>query len=164
MSASSRGDRRHSLHAVLDWVARRTMTVVGGPARFRIIAMLAGVLSLVAADQGTVGAVGVEIKQSLGVTNTELGSLTGVSSAAGALAVLPVGVLTDRIRRVRFLAVCLALWSLAMLVGGLADSFSWLLLSRVVLGVLTAAAGPTVVSLVGDFFSSAERVRIYGFI
>ncbi|WP_433436199.1 MFS transporter [Nonomuraea sp. CA-141351] len=126
--------------------------------------MLACVLALVTADQGTVGAVGVEIKQSLGITNTELGSLTAVSSAAGALAVLPVGVLTDRVRRVRFLTGCIALWSLAMLVGGLADSLSWLLLSRVAVGALTAAAGPTVVSLVGDFFPAAERGRIYGFI
>ncbi|MFC4010097.1 MFS transporter [Nonomuraea purpurea] len=164
MSAYS-GDERHRLmHAVLDWAARRTMIVVGGPARFRVIAMLACVLALVAADQGTIGAVGPQIKQSLGITNTELGSLSAVTAAAGALAVLPIGVLTDRVRRVRFLTVCVGLWSVAMLLGGLADSLTWLLLSRAALGALTAAGGPTVVSLVGDFFPAAERARIYGFI
>ncbi|SDL96326.1 Predicted arabinose efflux permease, MFS family [Nonomuraea jiangxiensis] len=152
------------MRAVLDRATRRASIVVGGQARLRVIALLAGVLSLVAADLGTVGAVGVEIKQSLGLSNAGLGSLIAVPSAAGALAVLPVGVLTDRLHRVRFLATCIVLWSLAMVVGGLADSLSWLLLSRVALGALTAAAGPTVASLVGDFFPPGERGRIYGFI
>ncbi|MEU0478198.1 MFS transporter [Streptosporangium sp. NPDC006013] len=163
------GGKRHTeggglVRAVVDWAVRRMAAVVGGPARFRIIVLLGCVLALVAADQATVGAVGVEVKRSLGITNTELGSLSAVSSGAGALAVLPVGVLTDRARRVRILAVSLAVWSLAMLVSGLADSFLWLLLSRLALGAVTAAAGPTIASLVGDFFPAAERGRIYGFI
>ncbi|MET7332691.1 MFS transporter [Nonomuraea sp. NPDC005650] len=138
--------------------------MVGGPARFRVIAMLACVLALVTADQGTIGAVGLEIQRSMGLTNTELGSLSAVSSAAGAAAVLPFGVLTDRINRVRFLTACIALWSLAMIAGGLADSLAWLLCSRIAVGALTAAAGPSVISLVGDFFPASERGRIYGFI
>ncbi|MER6945923.1 MFS transporter [Nonomuraea sp. NPDC000554] len=168
MSANPGGKRHGESHgpvrAVVDWATQRMMAMVGGPARFRVIVLLAGVLALVAADQATVGAVGMEVKRSLGITNTQLGSLSAVSSGAGALAVLPVGVLTDRTRRVRILAVSIALWSLAMLVGGMAESIQWLLLSRVALGAVTAASGPTVASLVGDFFPTAERGRIYGFI
>src|SRR5581483_7109978 len=43
-------------------------------------------------------------------------------------------------------------------------NFDQLLLARVALGGVTAAAGPFVASLVGDFFDSSERGRVYGFI
>lgn len=152
------------MRAAVAWAARWVIGAVGGPARFRIIAVLAGVLALDAADKGTVGAVAPELKESLGISNTELGSLTAVSSASAALAVIPVGVLADRVRRVRLLAASIVLWVLAMLAGGLADSYQWLLLSRLALGAVSATAGPTLSSLIGDFFPPGERARVYGFI
>ena len=42
--------------------------------------------------------------------------------------------------------------------------FGELLLARVFLGGVTAAAGPMVASLVGDYFPASERGRIYGYI
>ncbi|GLW07249.1 hypothetical protein Misp01_23790 [Microtetraspora sp. NBRC 13810] len=152
------------LRRSVDCAVRRMAAVVGGRARLRVIALLAGVLALDAADRGAVGAVAVQLRQDLGVTNTQLGSLTAVSSGMGALACLPVGVLTDRVRRVRLLVVSIAVWCVAMAVSGLADSYLWLLLSRLALGAVTATAGPTLASLVGDYFPPAERGRIYGFI
>ncbi|MFF4123390.1 MFS transporter [Microbispora rosea] len=152
------------VRAAVAWAARWLTGAVGGPARFQIIAVLACVLALDAADKGTVGAVAVELKESLGISNTELGSLTAVSSASAALAVIPVGVLTDRVRRVRLLTAGVMLWVLAMLAGGLADSYQWLLLSRLALGAVSATAGPTLSSLIGDFFPPGERARVYGFI
>jgi MFS family permease len=56
------------------------------------------------------------------------------------------------------------LWAVAMLWGATASSFGELLLSRLALGAVTAAAGPIVASLVGDYFPSRERGRIYSFI
>ncbi|MEU6414728.1 MFS transporter [Microbispora sp. NPDC046933] len=160
MSAKPRG----LVRAAVDRAARWVTGAVGGPARFQVIAILACVLALDAADKGTVGAVAVELKESLGITNTGLGSLTAVSSASAALAVIPVGVLTDRVRRVRLLAASVVLWVLAMLAGGLADSYQWLLLSRLALGAVSATAGPTLSSLIGDFFPPGERAQVYGFI
>jgi MFS family permease len=43
-------------------------------------------------------------------------------------------------------------------------TFGRLLLARVLLGGVTAAAGPIVASLVGDWFAPSERGRIYGYI
>ena len=51
-----------------------------------------------------------------------------------------------------------------MLWSATASSFGQLLLTRACLGAVTAAAGPVVASLVGDWFPGAERGRIYGFI
>jgi len=49
-----------------------------------------------------------------------------------------------------------------MVVGGLASSYEWLLASRVALGAVTATAGPTVASLIGDLFPPGERAGTWG--
>jgi MFS family permease len=87
-----------------------------------------------------------------------------VSLIVGAGAALFVGVLVDRIRRVRLLAVSVVLWSMATFAGGLAGSYSQLLLSRLALGAVAATAGPAIASLTGDYFPARERVRVYGYI
>jgi uncharacterized membrane protein YedE/YeeE len=43
-------------------------------------------------------------------------------------------------------------------------TFGELLVTRLLLGGVTAAAGPLVASLVGDYFAASERGRIYGYI
>ncbi len=56
------------------------------------------------------------------------------------------------------------LWGIAMLWSATASSFDELLWTRLFLGAVTASAGPMVASLVGDWFGSWERGRIYGVI
>lgn len=160
LPASGRRFVRTTADRAREWLT----ALLGGPVRVRIILILACVLALDAADKGTVGAVGPELRQSLGISNTELGALTAVSSGVGALAAIPVGMLTDRVNRVRLLSISIALWSGAMVLSGLAGSFLWLLLARLALGAVTATAGPTLASLIGDYFPASERGRIYGFI
>jgi predicted MFS family arabinose efflux permease len=72
--------------------------------------------------------------------------------------------LADRVRRTRILGGAIVLWSVAMLGRATATSFHDLLVARLFLGTVTAAAGPFVASLVGDYFNAGERGRIYGFI
>ena len=56
------------------------------------------------------------------------------------------------------------MWGVAMLWSATASSFTGLLWTRLLLGAVTASAGPMVASLVGDWFGSWERGRIYGVI
>jgi MFS family permease len=56
------------------------------------------------------------------------------------------------------------LWGVAMLWSATASNFTELLWTRLFLGAVTASAGPMVASLVGDWFGSWERGRIYGVI
>ncbi len=98
------------------------------------------------------------------IGNVKVGLLVTVSTAVAAVATLPAGVLTDRINRARLLTIAVLGWSVAMAVSGMVTSYELLLATRVALGVLSAAAGPTVASLIGDFFPSAERGRVYGFV
>ncbi len=145
--------------------ARTRLTfTLGGPTRTQIVAVLAGVLALSSADVATVGASAIELRQHLHIDNTDIGLLVAVSSLVGAVAALPFGALADRVRRTWTLGFAISLWGIAMLWSATASSFGKLLLARLALGVVTAAAGPIVASLVGDYFPGRERGRIYSFI
>src|SRR3984957_9704414 len=145
--------------------ARSRLTIaLGGSARTSVVVILAGVLALSSADAATVGASAVELRRGLNIDNFDIGLLVGVSSLVGAVAALPFGVLADRVNRTRMLAVAVVFWGVAMLWSATAHSFGELLLARLALGVVTGAAGPVVASLVGDYFQSRERGRIYSFI
>jgi MFS family permease len=151
-----------------DWFRRdvedRLSTIVGGRDRLRVIVLLAAVLGLDSADKATIGAVAGELEHSLSVGNVQIGLLATVSTAVGLVATLPVGLLADRINRVRLLTAAIVVWSVAMVVSGVSTSFLMLLLSQLALGAIVATAGPTVASLTGDFFPGFERGRIYSFI
>lgn len=142
----------------------RVADAVGGPARLEVIFLLACVLGLQGADTSTVGAVAAPLEKALHVGNTDIGLLVAASTAIGAVATLPVGVMVDRVHRVRLLAISILVWSAAEVAGALAESFVWLLLTRVALGAVVATAAPSVASLVGDYFMVSERGRIYGYI
>src|SRR5215470_15445567 len=133
------GGRARRLRHRLGW---RVASWVGGPARLRVVVVLASVLALNTADTGTLGAVAVQLERDLRISHAQLGLLASVSAAVGAAACLPVGVLADRVNRVRLLAATIVVWAAAMTASGLATSYLWLLLSRVALGGAVAAAGP----------------------
>src|SRR2546428_697692 len=84
----------------------------------------------------------VLLESALHIGNTKVGLLTSVSLIVGAIAAIPVGMLVDRIHRVRLLSISVVFWSRATFAGGLAGSYSPLLLSRLALGAVAATAGP----------------------
>lgn len=148
------------------WALARGQVVelVGGPARARVITLFACVLALNSAQIATVGAVAPQLEQSLHIGNTKIGLLNSVALLVGAVAVVPVGFLVDRARRIPLLAGSIVFWSVATLLGAVAHSYSSLLLTRVGLGAVAATAGPAIASLTGDYFPSRERGRIYGYV
>ena len=143
---------------------RRLEVTLGGPARTRVIVVLACVLALSSADTATVGASATQLRAALHISNTDIGLLVAVTSLTAALASLPFGVLADRVRRTRTLGIAVAVWGLAMIWSATASNFDQLLLARLFLGFVTAAGGPAVASLIGDYFPSAERGRIYSYV
>ncbi|MGB0092032.1 MAG: MFS transporter, partial [Solirubrobacteraceae bacterium] len=145
-------------------IADALANTLGGRVRRRVVVLLACVLALDSADLATVGSVAGELERGLHISNVQLGLLVSLPSLVGALATIPVGILTDRVTRVPMLAGSVLAWSVAMALSGLASSFAMLLVTRVALGAVTATAGPTVSSLIGDFIPARERARIYGFI
>jgi MFS family permease len=145
--------------------AWRALTeALGGAERTRVIVLLGSVLALSSADASTVGAAATPLRHALGISNTDIGLLVTVTSLVAALGSLPFGVLADRVRRTWTLGATIVLWGAAMIWSATVPSFGQLLLTRMFLGAVTAAAGPLVASLVGDYFPSSERGRIYGYI
>ncbi|HWE13180.1 MAG TPA: MFS transporter [Solirubrobacteraceae bacterium] len=145
-------------------VKHRVEGTAGGPARARIVVLFACVLALESADLATVGAVAPQLEAAFGISYAQLGLLAAVSTFVGALATVPFGALVDRLPRVRLLTLVIVVWALAMIVSALAPNYTWLLLSRVGLGAVTAAAAPAVASLTGDLFPASDRAKIYGYI
>jgi len=123
---------------------------------------LASVLALDSADRAALGALAPALKDQFGVGNEAIGLLASAFAIVGGIATIPVGVLTDRTRRITILVVSIGIWTLAMGVAAAATAFMVLFAARVVLGVVTAASGPPVSSIVGDLFPPAERGRVLG--
>jgi MFS family permease len=129
-----------------------------------VVLLFACVLGLESADLAAVGAAAPQLRGSLGITNAQLGLLAAASTLVGAIVTVPFGVLADRIRRVDLLAGAVGLWGVAMVASAAAQSYDWLLLTRLGLGAVTGAAAPAVASLMGDLFAPAERAKIYGYV
>jgi MFS family permease len=146
------------------WVRPALDDALGtGPARTTIV-VLAMVLALDAADRSAVGALAPSIKQAFHVGNTQIGMLAAAFSVVGALATLPMGVLADRVRRVALIAASVVLWSIAMGITAAAVTFGMLFVTRMFLGIVTAAAGPPVSSLIGDLYPVDVRGQVLSWV
>jgi MFS family permease len=145
-------------------VLQRLHRVSGGPARSQVVAVLALVLALDSADLGTIGAVAGKLETALGISNAQLGVIAAVPSFMTALATIPIGLLADRVRRVPVLMVGVVVWAVGEGVSGLSQGFWMLLLLRIVVGLGSAPTGPTMVSLVGDYFPARDRAHIWGLV
>ncbi|MDQ6796503.1 MAG: MFS transporter [Actinomycetota bacterium] len=132
--------------------------------RGRVLILFFFVLGLDHADRAAVGALAPVLKRVFGITNLQVGLLAAAVSLVGALATVPVGILADRARRMRLLAVGVGAWTVAMALAGAATSFAMLLGARVLLGAVTATARPTTSSMVGDLYPVERRGRALGVI
>jgi MFS family permease len=154
--------------AATRWLARgirgQMVKRAGGPARARVIALFGAALALNSADTATVGAVAPQLEHALHVSNTEIGLLSSAALVVGAVFTIPVGLLVDRVKRLPLLSASVALWSVASLLGAFATGYTHLLLTRLLLGAVTATAGPAIASLTGDYFPARERGRVYAYI
>jgi predicted MFS family arabinose efflux permease len=98
------------------------------------------------------------IRRELGLSDTQIGLLSGLGFALFyAAAGLPIARLADRTSRKGIIAGCLALWSGATAVCGLAANFTQLLAARIFVAVGEAGAGPAGHSMLADLFPHGKR-------
>lgn len=99
-----------------------------------------------------------DLRRDLAVSDAQIGLLQGPAFGVFyAVMGLPFGWLADGYNRMRIIACGLLLWTLATVMGGLAESFGPLLVSRMLVGVGEAALVPAAVSLLSDSFSPPRR-------
>jgi predicted MFS family arabinose efflux permease len=130
--------------------------------RERVLSLLVLALTVDYADRMLLGAFGPTIEATFHLDAPGLGVLAAAFGIVGAGATLPVGVLTDRVKRTMLLAASLGIWAAAAAWTGAATSFVMLFGSRMLLGVLAATTGPTSLSLIGDLVPAGRRGQALG--
>jgi len=126
--------------------------------RYLVVALLAVVYTFNFMDRQIMSILQEPIRKELGLSDTQLGMLTGL---AFALFYTTFGVLlawaADRYRRVWIMAAACAVWSLFTALCGMATNFVQLAMARVIVGVGEAGGSPPSYSLISDYFPPKER-------
>jgi predicted MFS family arabinose efflux permease len=113
-------------------------------------------------DRTLVLALAEPIKREFDLSDSAVGLLPSVFAISYSIVGIPVGMLVDRLNRVRLLAALLALWSAATVAGGFAQSFRALLLARIGLATAESGSVPASMSLITDLFPPARRGTAVG--
>ncbi|MEJ5979168.1 MFS transporter [Novosphingobium sp. PS1R-30] len=123
-----------------------------------VVAMLAGAYSLNFLDRQLLSILAEPVKADLGLTDTQLGLLSGLAFAVFyTLFGIPVAWLADRSNRVRIIVVACALWSLFTGACGFAQNFTQLAIARIGVGVGEAGGSPPSYSIIADYFPPERR-------
>jgi MFS family permease len=90
----------------------------------------------------------------------EIGMLASAFTIFLTISIIPVGIWADRAKRSHVIGACLAVWSLATVLTGLASNFVTLFLTRMFTGVGEAGYAPAGNAMVGDFFQDDQRGKV----
>ncbi len=102
-----------------------------------------------------------EIRDTFGVSDT---TIVGIASLVGVTALmmaLPIGVLADRVRRVRLAGVGAAAWAGFTVLTAAAPSIGVLLLARMGAGVGRIVNEPVHASLLSDYYAPVTHPRVF---
>jgi MFS family permease len=103
------------------------------------------------------------IKADLGLSDTQLGLMTGLAFALFyATMGVPIARIADRRSRRGVIAAATALWSAMTMACGAAGSFATLLFARVGVGVGEAGLSPPAHSLISDYYPPEKRGAALG--
>lgn len=126
--------------------------------RWFVLAMLTVVYTFNFIDRQILVILQEPIKAELGLSDAQLGLLTGFSFAlVYVTAGIPIAWLADRSSRRNIVAVSLAVWSGMTAISGLVQNFGQLLAARVGVGVGEAGGSPPAHSMISDYFPLEQR-------
>ena len=123
-----------------------------------VLSVLVVVYLLNFIDRQILSILAVDIKNDLGLSDSDLGFLGGAAFAVFyALFGVPLGRLADNWNRKKLLSIGLALWSTMTALSGFAYNQLTLSLARMGVGIGEATASPTAYSLISDYFPKRQR-------
>jgi MFS transporter, Spinster family, sphingosine-1-phosphate transporter len=117
-------------------------------------------------DRQIVNILAEPIRRDLGLSDTQIGLMTGIAFAAFYTVLgLPIARYADRsaTNRVGLISVALLIWSGMTAVSGLAQNFIQLLLARIGVGVGEAGCTPAAHSLIADMAEPTKRPSAMAF-
>ena len=98
------------------------------------------------------------IKLDMGLSDTQLGLLSGLAFAIFyATLGIPIAYLADRVSRKKIIIVSLSLFSVMTIICGFAQNFIQLLLARIGVGVGEAGTSPPSHAMIADMYAPNER-------
>lgn len=126
--------------------------------RYIVVFVLAFAYMLNYLDRQILSVLAEPVKQDLGLSDTQLGMLTGLMFALFYTVFgIPIGALADRWNRVRIIAISCGIWSVFTALSGLATNFVTLALARIGVGVGEAGCSPPSYSIISDYFPPERR-------
>lgn len=125
--------------------------------RFAIYIMLFLFLCIYSLDRVTMGVAGSSVAKELQIGPVALGYLFSSYLWLYAVLLLPVGALTDRVGTHRMSSIAAGFWSLSQALGGAATSLTFLLCTRLGLGVFESAANPCAHRALREWTPRRER-------
>lgn len=128
-----------------------------------VLAILFVVIMLNFLDRQVISIVAEPIKQEMGLSDKQIGLMTGLSFALFYTTLaIPVAALADRWHRSRIIAIAVGVWSLMTIACGAANNFIQLFLARIGVGIGESASGPASHSLITDYFPPERRATALG--
>jgi MFS family permease len=125
-----------------------------------LLAVLLVILAFNYVDRLALGLVLQDIKVDLSLSDSQLGVLSGIAFALFySVMGIPIARWADSGNRAIIISVTTALWSVGVVMCGMAGTFLQLLLVRVGVAVGEAGCVPPAHSLIADYFTRAERPR-----
>jgi predicted MFS family arabinose efflux permease len=114
-------------------------------------------------DRLSINILQVQIREEFGLSDAELGALTGVAFAIVYTGLsIPIARLADRKSRKLIIVVCLIFWSIMTIGCGFATGFFMLMLMRMGVAIGEAGSTPPSHALVADLFPPNERTIAMG--
>lgn len=128
-----------------------------------VLGMLCFVYVLNFLDRQLVSILAKPIQDSLQITDSELGRITGFYFALFyCFIAIPVGWLADRTNRVKVLSIACGLWSAATAACGMAANYGQLVVARMAVGIGEAGGVPPSYAIISDSYPREQRGTAMG--
>lgn len=145
--------------------AETALSVGGGragnapPSAWYALAILILVMLFALVDRQVLVLIAEPLRKSLRLSDAQFGTVQGVGFGLFlGIAAFPAGWMGDRFGRRRVIAICILLWSLAVVACGMARTFSGLLISVIFIGVGEAGLAPSIYGIIPELFVDKQRV------
>lgn len=128
-----------------------------------VLMLLTACYALSGADRQLVAVLAEPLRQEFGLSDTQLGLLSGFMFALFYTAFgVPLAWLADRANRVKIIAAACFTWSLFTAATGLSTAFSHLAIARAGVAIGEAGASPPAYALIADYFPPQRRGTMLG--
>jgi predicted MFS family arabinose efflux permease len=131
---------------------------IGGVRPYWCLMLLFAGIALNLFDRQIINILAQDIKREFVISDAQLGLLTGTAFAFFySIVGIPVGLLADRVNRIKLVASAISVWSLFTIFSGFTANFFQLVIARMGVGIGEAGSAPASTALISDLFPDKGR-------